>query len=174
MARHNKLRLNGIFHDIGIKMNDLYKLKNPLFTAKDLYKMVRLSLIEHFPYSYDHIGTDEVLTIFINKELIRDFRVENIESERGLTFSGDNYERYKDLTREESGAEHSSAWYVSQVSKWGRNTLANLHDDLAIMRKWLHITGYMVDNLPTDKFLQQETLTIADAAEERRRADRAK
>ena len=146
----------------------------PLFTAKDLYKMVRLSVIEHFPYSYGHIGADEVLTTFVNKELIKDFRVENIESERGLTFSGDSYERYKDLTREESGAQHSSAWYVSQLSKWGKETLANLHEDLTIMRHWLHLTGYMIDNFPTDKFLQQEFLTIADAAEERRKADRAR
>lgn len=155
-------------------MIDLYKIKNPVFTAKDLYRMVRLSLLEHFPYSYDHIGADEVLTIFINKEMIKDFRVENIESERGLTFSGDSYERYKDLTREESGAEHSAAWYVSQVSKWGKDTLANLRDDLAIMRRWLHLNDYMVDNLPTDKLLQQEFLIIADAAEERRKADRAR
>jgi len=151
-----------------MKMNETPKLKNPLFTAKDLYKMVRLSLIKYFPYSYDNIGADEVLTIFINKEMVRDFRVENVESERKLTFSGASYELYKDRTTQEEGPGHSGAWYVSQVSKWNKSILEDLQQDLSAMRRWLELNGYMLNNLPTEKLLQQEFLVIANAAEERR------
>ena len=153
-------------------MSDLFKLKNPLFTAADLYRMVRLSMIKYFPYENSGIGAAEVLTIFINKELIKNFKVEDIESERGLTFSGDSWKRFGNLTIEETGSVHSAAWYVTQVSKWHRETLGHLESDLSAMRHWLRLNGYTLNGLPTDKFLQQEFFVIADAAEERRIADK--
>lgn len=130
--------------------------------------MIRLSMIDYFPYDTYKIGTDEVLTIFINKTSVKDFKIENIASERGLTFSGKNYEIYKDLEKEEEGPRHSGAWYVSQIAKWHKQDLGFLENDINMMKEWLMHNDYIKNGLPTDKFLKQEFLEIADVSEERR------
>jgi len=45
-------------------MSIMFKMKNPIFRAQDLYRMIRLSMIDYFPYDTYKIGTDEVLTIW--------------------------------------------------------------------------------------------------------------
>lgn len=151
-------------------MSVLMQIRNPIFRAQDLYKMLRLSLIKYFPYDTYNIGTDEILTIFFQKEIAADFSVENIESERGLTFSGKTYEIFKDIVKEEEVPDHSTAWYVSQVAKWHKQDLGFLRDDLNMMRIWLEANDFIKKDLPTEKFLKEEFLVIADTAEEKRRA----
>lgn len=152
-------------------MNIWLGMKNPVFTPPEIYKMVRWSQIAYFPNNTADIGAAEVLTIFFNKEIsILDFKIENIDSEKGLTFSGKSYEIYKDMYKEEAGSEHSPAWYASQVSKWNKETLHHLNEDLNAMRVWLEVNDYVKNGLPTAKFMREEFLVIADVAADRRKS----
>lgn len=151
-------------------MSVTLQMQNEIFKPRDLYVMLRLSHIQYFPYHTRNIGPDEVLTIFMNKSLSADITIENVESERGLTFTGKTYETYKDMDKKEDGPDHSTAWYISQVSKWQKHDLGLLNDDLNAMRIWLKCNDYVKDDLPTYKFLQQEFLVISDSAAERRNA----
>ncbi|HGF3272630.1 TPA: hypothetical protein ACGAHT_004598 [Salmonella enterica subsp. enterica serovar Newport] len=144
-------------------MNDAFKMKQAVFNAQDLYKMLRLSMINYFPYDTATIQSDEILTIFLQKEHGLDIEIANIQEERGLIFSGNSYYIYKDLDKEEKGPYHSSAWYVMQVAKWHKQELGLLNQDLDAMRQWLKSNDYVKGNLPTDKFLKEENLIIADS-----------
>lgn len=144
-------------------MNDAFKMKQAVFNAQDLYKMLRLSMIKYFPYDTATIQSDEILTIFLQKEHRLDIEIANIQEERGLIFSGNGYYIYKDLDKEEKGPYHSSAWYVMQVAKWHKQELGLLNQDLDAMRQWLKLNDYVKGNLPTDKFLKEENLIIADS-----------
>ncbi|ECC1675621.1 hypothetical protein FNX24_21710 [Salmonella enterica] len=149
-------------------MSVTVKMKNPIFNAHDLYVMVRLSKIKYLPYEATDIETEEVLTIYLQKALGLDFEIENEPDARGLTFRGKSYDLYKDLEKEEKGPDHSAAWYASQVAKWNTDDLSKLGTDLNYMRTWLELNDYIKKFLPTDKFLQQEFLVIADVAKEKR------
>ncbi|EBA1892122.1 hypothetical protein JX83_21720 [Salmonella enterica] len=151
-------------------MSVMLKMKNPIFKAQDLYAMVRLSMIEYFPYPPDKIEPGEVLTIYLQKMQRLDIEIENEPNERGLTFRGKSYDMYKDMEKEEPGPDHSAVWYVIQISKWHKQDIGLLNDDLNMMREWLEANDYVKKNRPTDKFLQQEFLVIADAAAERRKS----
>ncbi|ELU4002645.1 hypothetical protein QO647_004434 [Salmonella enterica] len=151
-------------------MSGMFKIKNPIFNAQALYTMVRLSMIKYFPYETTGIEPGEVLSIYLQKVQGLDFEIENEPDVRGLTFRGRSYDMYKDLEKEEKGPDHSAAWYASQVAKWHQQNLGELNTDLDRMRTWLRLNDYVKDNLPTDKFLQQEFLVIADAAAERRKS----
>ncbi|EOX8956970.1 hypothetical protein ACPW5J_004352 [Enterobacter hormaechei] len=144
-------------------MNDAFKMKQAVFNAQDLYKMLRLSMIKYFPYDTATIQSDEILTIFLQKEHGLDIEITNIQEERGLIFSGNSYNIYRDLNKEEKGPYHSSAWYVMQVAKWHKQELGLLNQDLDAMRQWLKSNDYVKGNLPTDKFLKEENLIIADS-----------
>lgn len=150
-------------------MSVLLKMKNPIFNAQALYTMVRLSMIEYFPYESTNIEPGEVLTIYMRKALGLDIEIENEPEARGLTFRGKSYDIFKEMPHEEKGPDHSAAWHVSQVAKWSPQDLGYLNVDLNTMRVWLKVNDYVKDNLPTDKFLQQEFLVIADVAAERRK-----
>lgn len=65
--------------------------------------------------------------------------------------------------------DHPAAWYASQVAKWHPQDVYELEFDLNLMHNWLSANDYVKDDLPTDKFLQQEFLIIADTAAERRK-----
>lgn len=149
-------------------MSVIFKMKNPIFNAHDLYVMVRLSMIKYFPYEATNIKPWEVLTIYLQKAQGLDFEIDNEPDVRGLTFRGKSYDMYKDLEKEEEGPFHSAAWYASQVAKWHQQDLGELDVDLNLMRSWLRLNDYVKENLPTDKFLQQEFLIIADVAAERK------
>ncbi|ENZ8266665.1 hypothetical protein ACHA0G_004566 [Escherichia coli] len=149
-------------------MSVMFKMKNPIFNAHDLYVMVRLSMIKYFPYEATNIKPWEVLTIYLQKAQGLDFEIDNEPDVRGLTFRGKSYDMYKDLEKEEKGPFHSAAWYASQVAKWNQQDLGELDVDLNLMRSWLKLNDYVKENLPTDKFLQQEFLIIADVEAERR------
>jgi hypothetical protein len=149
-------------------MSVMFKMKNPIFNAHDLYVMVRLSMIKYFPYEATNIKPWEVLTIYLQKAQGLDFEIDNEPDVRGLTFRGKSYDMYKDLEKEEKGPFHSAAWYASQVAKWNQQDLGELDVDLNLMRSWLKLNDYLKENLPTDKFLQQEFLIIADVEAERR------
>ncbi len=144
-------------------MNDAYKMKQAVFNAQDLYKMIRLSMIKYFPYDTATIQSDEILTIFLQEQHGLDIEIANIQEERGLIFSGNSYHIYKDLVKEEKGPYHSSAWYVMQVAKWHKQDLGFLNQDLDAMRQWLKSNDYVKGNLPTDKFLKEDNLIIADS-----------
>ncbi|EFD5217224.1 hypothetical protein FY855_13970 [Escherichia coli] len=149
-------------------MSVMFKMKNPIFNAHDLYVMIRLSMIKYFPYDTTDIEPGEVLSIFLQKAQGLDIEIENEPDVRGLTFRGKSYDIYKDLEKEEKGPFHSPAWYVAQVAKWHQQDLGALDTDIDRMRGWLKQNDYVKDNLPTDKFLQQEFLIIADVAAERK------
>lgn len=151
-------------------MSVIERMKNKLFKAQDLYVMVRLSMIQYFPYPPTDIEPCEVLTIYMRKELELDIHIQDVQGENKLAFKGISYDLFKDMEKQEVGPNHSSAWYVAQVAKWGKQDLDNLASDLDIMRTWLNTNEYVKHNRPTDKFLQQEFLVIADAAAERRKA----
>lgn len=73
-----------------------------------------------------------------------------------------------------SGQLHLKELYVSQNER-GKGTGKRYviwMSDLGALRRWLRLNGYTLDGLPTDKFLQQEFLYIADAAEGRRLTDK--
>jgi len=144
-------------------MSNAFKMKQAVFNAQDLYKMLRLSMIKYFPYDTQSIQSDEILTIFLQKEHGLDIEIANLPAERGLTFNGNSYNIYKDLDKEEKGPYHSSAWYVMQIAKWHKQELGLLNQDLDAMRKWLKSNDYVKDYLPTDKFLKEENLIIADS-----------
>lgn len=148
-------------------MSIALRMKNPIFKHQNLYVMIRLSQIQYFPYHTRDIGADEVLTIFMRKSLSTDITIESNESEKGLTFSGQTYDIYKDKDKDKLNP-YSPAWYISQISKWQKHDLSLLNDDLNAMRTWLEANDYVKDGLPTDKFLKLEFLEISDAAEERR------
>ena len=152
-------------------MADTLKMQNPLFKVQELYKMLRLSMIKYLPYDTQTLSTDQVLTIYMQKEISSDFKVEEVYSEGGnlLAFSGKSYEMFKGREKEEEGSNHSPAWYISKLSKWGVKELNYLESDLRVMKTWLEINDFTRQGLPTEKFLKQELLEIADAAEERRR-----
>jgi hypothetical protein len=143
-------------------MSVTYKIENPIFKAKDLYAMVRLSRIEYFPYPAHMIEADEVLTIFINKTQTPDFTIKYIPTSSRLAFSGKSHEMYKDAEKKEDGEFHSTVWYISQLSKWNRHNLDELQVDLNQMTSWLAANDYLKNNLPTDKFLKQENLEITN------------
>ncbi|WON75551.1 hypothetical protein [Serratia sp. UGAL515B_01] len=145
-------------------------MENSLFKAADLYVMVRLSMIEYFPYPATDIEPCEVLTIYMRKALGLDIHIQDVQGEKELTFKGKSYEIYKDMEKHEAGPDHSAAWYVTKVAKWGKRDLDNLASDLDVIRTWLNTNEYVKNNRPTDKFLQQEFLAIADAAAQRRKA----
>ncbi|EOX5613670.1 TPA: hypothetical protein MCB68_005392 [Klebsiella pneumoniae] len=153
-------------------MSVMFKMKNPIFNAHDLYVMIRLSMIKYFPYDTTGIEPGEVLSVYLQKAQGLDIEIENGPEENGLVrcliFSGKSYDIYKDIEKEENGPFHSPAWYVSQVAKWRAFELRDLHDDMDRMRSWLILNDYVKENLPTDKFLQQEFLIIADVAAERK------
>ncbi|MBY5246601.1 hypothetical protein [Klebsiella quasipneumoniae] len=153
-------------------MSVIFKMKNPIFNAHDLYVMIRLSMIKNFPYDTTGIEPREVLSLYLQKAQGLDIEIENGPEEEGrvrrLIFSGKSYDIFKDIEKEEKGPLHSPAWYVSQVAKWRPSKLHELDLDLDCMRRWLNKNDYIKDNLPTDKFLQQEFLIIADVAAERR------
>lgn len=151
-------------------MSVIFKMKNPIFNAHDMYVMVRLSMIKYFPYEAMNIEPGEVLSIYLQKARGLDIEIENEPNERGLTFRGKSYDMYKDMEKEEPGPDHSAVWYVIQVSKWHKQDIGLLNDDLNMMREWLEANDYVKKNRPTDKFLQQEFLVIADAAAERRKS----
>lgn len=69
-------------------MSNAFKLKQAVFNAQDLYKMLRLSMIKYFPYDTQSIQSDEILTIFLQKEHGLDIEIANLPAERGLTFKG--------------------------------------------------------------------------------------
>ncbi|WP_162534923.1 hypothetical protein [Escherichia coli] len=48
-------------------MSVMFKMKNPIFNAHDLYVMIRLSMIKYFPYDTTDIEPGEVLSIFLQK-----------------------------------------------------------------------------------------------------------
>lgn len=146
-------------------MSVMFKMKNPIFNAHDLYVMIRLSMIKYFPYDTTDIEPGEVLSIFLQKAQGLDIEIENEPDVRGLMFRGKSYDIYKDLEKEEKGPFHSPAWYVAQVAKWCPTKLHELDCDLDCMRRWLNNNDYIKDNLPTDKFLQQAFLIIAGVAE---------
>lgn len=150
-------------------MSVMLTMKNRIFKARDLYVMVRLSMIKYFPYESTNIEANEVLTIYLQKALGLDIEIENKPDERGLTFRGRSYDSFKDMDKKEDGPEHSAAWYLSQVAKWQKQDIGQLKEDLNMMRIWLKANDYVKDNLPTDKFLQQEFLMIADEATEKRK-----
>ncbi|HCD6897458.1 TPA: hypothetical protein NDW55_004911 [Klebsiella pneumoniae] len=153
-------------------MSVMFKMNNPIFNAHDLYVMIRLSMIKYFPYETTDIEPGEVLSIYLQKAQGLDIEIENGPEEEGwvrrLIFSGKSYDIYKDIEKEEKGPFHSPAWYVSQVAKWRPQELRELNTDLDRMGSWLRLNDYVKDNLPTDKFLQQEFLIIADVAAERK------
>lgn len=151
-------------------MSVIQRMENSLFKAHDLYVMVRRSMIEYFPYPTTDIEPWEVLTIYMQNALGLNIHIQGVQGEKELTFQGTSYDIYKDLVKQEIGPEHSAAWYVAQVAKWGKLDLDNLASDLDVMRTWLNTNEYVKNNRPTDKFLQQEFLVIADAAAERRKA----
>lgn len=99
--------------------------------------------------------------------------VQLMQDERGLIFRGKSFEVFKYMVHEERGPDHSPAWYVSQVAKWRKHEIFQLHEDLNVMRNWLYENDYVKDGIPTDKFLKQEFLIISDAAAERRKVQRS-
>ncbi|MCZ2719981.1 hypothetical protein MTP48_17055 [Erwinia amylovora] len=150
-------------------MSVLLKMKNPIFNAEELYRMVRVSMIKYLPYPPERIEPHEVLTIYLQKVLELEIEVENLPENRGLIFRGRSYDMFKNMQAVEAGSEHSPAWHVVQVAKWNKSNLGDLGTDLNFMRKWLTANDYIKNELPTDKFLQQEFLIIADASAERRK-----
>ncbi|WP_350262829.1 hypothetical protein AAF463_25200 (plasmid) [Pantoea sp. BJ2] len=152
-------------------MADTLKMQNPIFRVQDLYKMLRLSMIKYLPYETQTLSADEILTIYMQKTMSSDFKVEEVFSESGnlLAFSGKSYEMFKTREKEEEGSNHSPAWYISKLAKWNVRELNFLESDLRVMKTWLEINDFTRQGLPTEKFLKQELLEIADAAEERRR-----
>lgn len=151
-------------------MSVLDKMKNPIFTAQNLYTMVRLSQMEYFPYPTFGIEIDEVLTLYMRKHLGLDVNIKDMQKERALIFEGKSYEYIKDTEYEEEDRNHSSIWYLSQVAKWGKWELGQLKNDVNMMRSWLENNDYVKEKLPTDKFLKQEFLIIADIDEEKRKS----
>lgn len=143
-------------------MSNAFELKQNVFNALDLYKMLRLSMIKYFPYT-TQIQSHEIVSIYLQKQHGLDIEIDNLPAERGLTFSGSSYHQFKDLNKEEKGPSHSSAWYIMRVAKWHKQDLGLLNQDLDAMRQWLKSNDYVKDNLPTDKFLKEENLIIADS-----------
>lgn len=144
-------------------MSVVFTMKNPIFNAHDLYSMVRLSMIKYFPYKASDINSWEVLTIFLRNEMSLDIEITYKPENRGMTFCGKSYELFGHIVMDENEKKRSPAWYASQVAKWHLEDFQQLEDDLNVMRIWLKMNDYVKENLPTDKFLQQEYLMISDA-----------
>lgn len=134
-------------------------MKNPLFNAQHLYIMLRLSAIEYFPYEFRELYADKILSIYMHKHLRVDFTVENKASERGLVFSGESYDMYKDI--EINRTEFSPAWYIMKIRDWNKENIGDLNNDLNAMRRWLEDNDYLKNDRPTDKFLRERYLVIA-------------
>ncbi|MGP3284143.1 hypothetical protein ACTVPQ_24645 [Serratia bockelmannii] len=143
----------------------LSKMKNPLFDAHHLYIMLRLSAIEYFPYEYRGLGADAILSLFMQHHMGLKFTVENKESERGLVFSGESCEMYKDIQFDEDKKRdrdnRSPVWYLQHIMKFHKEDLSHLNDDLNVMRIWLEDNDYLKNYRPTDKFLREQYLVIA-------------
>lgn len=141
------------------------KIKNPLFNAHQLYVMLRLSAIEYFPYESRELYADEILSIYMHKNMGVKFTVENKASERELLFSGETYERYKDIVLDGEkklyGNERSPVWYIMKIREWHKDNIGYLNGDLSAMRSWLEDNDYLKNGRPTDKFLREQYLGIA-------------
>lgn len=142
------------------------KMRNPLFDAHHLYIMLRLSAIEYFPYDCRGLEADEVLSIFMQKHMGLNFTVENKESERGLVFSGESYETYKDVPFDDDQKRESDnrypVWYLQKIKKFHKQDMGHLNDDLNAMHIWLEENDYLKNCRPTDKFLRERFLVIAE------------
>lgn len=146
------------------------KLKCTLFNAHDLYIMQRMSAIEYFPDVCEGLEADEILSIFMRKHLGVQFTVEDLESERGLVFSGESYEMYKDKKYDDGklayGNERSPVWYMLKIMQFHKQDIRFLKQDLNNMRIWLEDNEYMKNKRPTDKFLRERYLVVTTANKE--------
>lgn len=64
-------------------MSVMFKMKNPIFNAHDLYVMIRLSMIKYFPYDTTGIEAREVLSLYLQKAQGLDIEIENGPEEEG-------------------------------------------------------------------------------------------
>lgn len=141
-------------------------MKNMLFDAAQLYTMLRLSYLATFPYPTSELNVNEVLTLYMHRHLGIDFRLQNSVPGEGLKFSGELYERYKDIDpkRGESfhGNERTAVWYVFELLKFSEDDLLILINGLTQMRLWLKDNGYVCNDRPTDKFIGEAILKFPE------------
>jgi hypothetical protein len=142
------------------------RMKNAIFSAQQLYIMLRLSAIECFPYPSDQLKVAEIITVFMRKQMAVKFSVEDKGSDE-LIFSGEGYETYKGVKYSPEtrsyGSERSPVWYMMKIMAFRRKDIDALNDDLCQMWIWLEDNDYLKNNRPTEKYLREQNLIITKA-----------
>lgn len=138
----------------------MHKLLNNIFKFTELYKILRADAISVFPFTVAGRTPLQCLESYLNIEMQKGISV-SLENDK-VVLKGDPVEKFllHKLNERDDLVSHSQVWYYQQLSKWTFRDLEKFRVDLEAVIHWLNCNDYMINQLPTEKFLQQYSLSF--------------